>query len=90
MCELVYDIIIGLLSRSGGMGLHLYIELVGLKVCCGRFFVVMKCYENMYVEWIMVLMNIYLYSNVVNDVCASLMITNVIECKGNVCGQGVF
>ena len=71
---LTYDILIGLLSRSVGMGLHLYIALVGLEECCVRFFVVMRWYENIYVEWIMVVMNISRYSNVVHDVCASLMI----------------
>ena len=52
------------------MGIHLYIEIIGLKGWSAMFFVVMRWYENMYVEWKMTVMNIFLYSNVFHDVCA--------------------
>ena len=59
---LVYGILIGLQSRSGGMRLHLYIALVALKGYYGWFLVVMKWYESMYVEWIMVGMNLSIFN----------------------------
>ena len=71
--ELVYDLLIGLLSRSGGIRLNLYMALVGLEGHRGWFFKVMKWYKIMYVEWIMVGVNLSLYSNVVHDVFASTM-----------------
>ena len=40
--ELAYHIQISGLSSSGGMGLHLFIALIGFEGCYMEFFVVIK------------------------------------------------
>ena len=54
------------------------------------FFVVMEEYENIYVEWIIVDMNISLYSNIAHEACVSLMMMECDECKCNMCHQDGF